>query len=61
MEAYLYDPLDDQKVICNLCNHRCIINNGRRGICGVRENREGVLETLVYGKLIARNIDPIEK
>jgi len=61
MEAYLYDALDDQKVMCNLCNHRCIIKNGRRGICGVRENRGGILETLVYGKLIARNIDPIEK
>jgi len=61
MEAYLYDSLDDQKVRCNLCNHRCAIKNGRRGICGVRENRGGILETLVYGKLIARNIDPIEK
>lgn len=61
MEAYLYDALDDQKVMCNLCNHRCIIKNNRRGICGVRENRGGILETLVYGQLIARNIDPIEK
>jgi len=61
MEAYLYDSLDDQKVRCNLCNHRCAIKNGRRGICGVRENRGGILETLVYGKLISRNIDPIEK
>jgi len=61
MEAYLYKPLDEKKVKCNLCNHRCVIKNGRRGICGVRENQEGVLKTLVYGKLIARHIDPIEK
>jgi len=61
MEAYLYNSLKDQKVKCNLCNHRCIIKDGRRGICGVRENRAGILETLVYGKLIARHIDPIEK
>ena len=61
MEAYLYEPLDENKVKCNLCNHRCIIKGGRRGICGVRENREGVLNTLVYGRLIARHIDPIEK
>lgn len=61
MEAYLYDTLKDQKVKCNLCNHRCIIKNGRRGICGVRENRGGILESLVFGKLIARHIDPIEK
>jgi pyruvate formate lyase activating enzyme len=61
MEAYLYESLKDNEVKCNLCNHRCNIKNGRRGICGVRENRAGVLETLVYGKVIARHIDPIEK
>jgi len=61
MEAYLYEKLDDHKVRCNLCSHRCLIKEGRRGICSVRENRGGVLETLVFGKLIARNIDPIEK
>jgi pyruvate formate lyase activating enzyme len=61
MEAYLYESLKDNEVKCNLCNHRCKIKNGRRGICGVRENRAGVLETMVYGKVIARHIDPIEK
>jgi pyruvate formate lyase activating enzyme len=61
MEAYLYKPLNEKKVKCNLCNHRCVIKNGRRGICGVRENQEGTLKTMVYGKLIANHIDPIEK
>ncbi len=61
MEAFLYENLPDRVVKCNLCCHRCIIKNGRRGLCQVRENREGVLTTLVYGKLIARHIDPIEK
>jgi len=61
MEAYLYEPLGDREVKCNLCNHRCLIKDGRRGICGVRENRAGVLKTLVYGKVIAQHIDPIEK
>jgi len=61
MEAYLYESLKDQKVKCNLCNHRCVIAEGKRGICNVRENQGGILNTLVYGKLIARHIDPIEK
>ncbi len=61
MEALLYEHLKDNKVRCNLCKHNCIIEDGKRGICGVRENREGVLNTLVYGKLIAGHIDPIEK
>lgn len=61
MEAYLYESLGDKKVKCNLCSHRCVIKDGRRGICGVRENRGGNLDTLVYGRLIARHIDPVEK
>ena len=61
MEAYLYEPLDDRKVRCHLCHHRCVIKEGKRGICGVRENQHGILKTLVYGKLIAQHVDPIEK
>jgi len=61
MEAYLYEPLAENKVGCNLCNHRCVIKDGLRGICGVRENIGGILETRVYGRVIARHIDPIEK
>ncbi len=60
-EAYLYEPLKEKTVKCNLCNQRCVIKDGRRGICGVRENSGGRLDTLVYGRLIAQNIDPIEK
>jgi len=60
-EAMLYDKLADQIVHCNLCAHRCTINPGRRGICGVRENKGGVLYSLVYGTLISEHIDPIEK
>ncbi len=61
MEAYLYEPLEDKKVKCNLCSHRCVIKEGRRGKCSVRENQSGMLLTLVYGKAIARHVDPIEK
>ena len=61
MEALLYDRLDDNEVRCRLCCHRCVIADGRRGICRVRENRGGVLHSLVYGRLVARHVDPIEK
>ena len=61
MEASLYHALDDDKVQCRLCAHDCAIKRGRRGICSVRQNDNGKLNTLVYGKLIARHIDPIEK
>ncbi len=61
MEALLYDRLKKKTVQCHLCAHRCVIKDGKRGICGVRENRAGRLETLVYDKIIAAHIDPIEK
>lgn len=60
-EAFLYEKLDEQRVRCNLCAHRCVIKPDKRGICGVRENKDGILYSLVYGTLIAENIDPIEK
>ncbi len=60
-EAMLYERLADKRVKCAVCNHRCTIGNGKRGICGVRENREGTLFALNYGKTIAAHLDPIEK
>ncbi len=60
-EAYLYEHAEDEKVRCNLCSHRCLIKAGKRGICAVRKNEDGILKTLVYGKLIAQHVDPIEK
>ena len=60
-EAMFFTKLDDTKVQCNLCRHRCVIENGKKGICRVRENRGGTLYSLVYRKLISENIDPIEK
>ena len=60
-EAMLYNPLEDGKVQCILCNHRCVISPLKRGICGVRENQDGKLFTLVYGRAISLNVDPIEK
>ncbi len=60
-EALLYTSLADKRVHCRLCQHFCQIADGRRGICGVRENRGGTLYSLVYGKAVASSIDPIEK
>jgi pyruvate formate lyase activating enzyme len=60
-EAMFWEPQDKDRVRCNLCHHRCVILSRRRGICSVRENRGGVLYSLVYGKLTAQAVDPIEK
>ncbi len=60
-EAMVYERLGDSDVRCHLCSHNCVIKEGQRGICAVRENRQGTLYSLVYGKIISSNIDPIEK
>ena len=60
-EALFYSKGSNQAVHCSLCFHQCTIQPGKTGICGVRENREGILYTLVYGKSISEAVDPIEK
>jgi pyruvate formate lyase activating enzyme len=60
-EAMFWAKADGGKVRCSLCRFRCLITDGQRGICGVRENTDGVLYTLVYGRSVAEQIDPIEK
>lgn len=52
---------EGDKVRCSLCPHRCSIADGKRGLCGVRENRKGTLYTLIFGKASSIHPDPIEK
>ena len=54
-------PSPDGSVRCGVCAHRCLVRPGRRGICGVRENRDGQLVCLAYGAVVAIGLDPIEK
>ncbi len=60
VEGELYERLPDQVVRCYACGHRCLIREGRRGICKVRFNREGVLR-VPYGYVGALQCDPTEK
>lgn len=59
--AQFWEMHENARVQCNLCRFHCVIAEGRRGRCGVRENRDGTLYTLVYGRSIAEQVDPIEK
>ena len=53
-------PEADQAVRCVACGHRCLVRPGRRGICKVRFNRDGVLFAPT-GYVAALQSDPIEK
>jgi len=61
VEARNYLKLDEGKVRCNVCPHRCVLTDGSTGFCGTRINRGGKLYTLIYGEVSAISIDPIEK
>ena len=52
---------DSFSVSCGLCPRQCLIGDGKRGFCSVRENRDGILYSLVYGYPVALQVDPVEK
>ena len=60
-EALLYEKMGDEKVRCDLCAHRCLLTEGKVGVCGVKKNVGGTLYTLVYDKIVSAHVDPIEK
>jgi len=59
--ALFWEKLPKDAIRCGLCNHFCHIQEGLIGACGVRQNKNGKLYSLNYGKLVAANIDPVEK
>jgi pyruvate formate lyase activating enzyme len=60
-EAMYYEKLAAKKIKCHLCSHECLVAEMERGRCGVRENRDGIYYSLVYGQPCAVHVDPIEK
>ena len=60
-EAMYYEPLDNKLVRCTLCPRCCVIPPGRRGFCRCRENIDGKLYAINYGKVCSAAVDPIEK
>lgn len=56
-----YMALGSGRIRCLLCPRRCEVDPGERGYCEVRENRDGVYYTLVYGNPCAVHVDPVEK
>lgn len=60
-ETLFYQKLSNDRIRCKLCPHGCVIRNQRKGVCGVRQNLNGRLYVLNYGRLVAQHVDPIEK
>ncbi len=60
-ESLFYQKLENKSVQCRLCPRFCVIPDGKRGFCGIRENQGGTLYALSFAKPVAMHIDPIEK
>ncbi len=60
-EAGFYQKLPERAVQCKLCPRECVVAEGERGFCRVRENRKGTYYTLVHSRVVAAHVDPIEK
>src|SRR5688572_5089981 len=51
---------EGERIRCVACGHRCLIPEGRRGICKVRFNQAGQLR-VPFGYVAALQCDPVEK
>ncbi|MGB9886585.1 MAG: AmmeMemoRadiSam system radical SAM enzyme [Moorellales bacterium] len=60
-EAAYYETMAEARVRCRLCPHGCLLAPGKRGRCGVRENRDGTLYTLNFARVSSWAFDPMEK
>lgn len=56
-----FTKLENYRVRCELCPRQCELARGERAVCRVRENRDGVGYTLVYGNPLLLQEDPVER
>ena len=60
-EAMLSEKLSNSRVRCNICQWRCIINEGKYGVCRMYYNTNGVLYNINFAQASSVAVDPIEK
>lgn len=60
-EGLLWEKLENKAVRCNVCHFRCVIGEGKIGVCRVRVNRDGVLYNLLDSHVSSWALDPVEK
>jgi pyruvate formate lyase activating enzyme len=60
-EAMFWESLGNGQVACQLCPNQCVLDEGEIGLCKARQNIEGKLYSLVYGRSVTQHVDPIEK
>lgn len=59
--AKWWEPIEGDKILCTLCPRYCKIGIGQPGFCYIRQNINGKLYSIGYGRPTGFAIDPIEK
>lgn len=59
--SLLYCGKENQQFVCRLCYHRCVLNSGKSGLCGVRTVENEIPASISRGFVTAASLDPIEK
>ena len=57
----MYSHPEGKKLACDLCLHKCRINDRSFGICQIRKNVDGNLNLPYFGIFSGLGFDPIEK
>ncbi|GMT42004.1 MAG: AmmeMemoRadiSam system radical SAM enzyme [bacterium] len=61
VEALYWESKPGGKIRCLLCPFKCVVKEGKKGICRVKANVGGKLFAVAYGRSASFNFDPIEK
>ena len=59
--AKWWEPADNNRILCTLCPRYCKIGEGQPGFCYIRQNHNGKLYSVGYGRPTSFAMDPIEK
>jgi pyruvate formate lyase activating enzyme len=59
--ASWWETTEEDKILCTLCPRYCKIGEGQPGFCYIRQNIDGKLYSIGYGRPTGFAIDPIEK
>lgn len=55
------NTLNGNKVQCTICPRNCILGEGQKGFCQIRQNLQGNVVLTSYGYNTGLSVDPIEK
>jgi len=60
-KALVNEKLEDGSIRCHLCAHRCLIRDGRLGVCKVNQNRGGSGGYVGHGLIGESSVETMDR